>query len=245
MILTDIHCHILPGIDDGAADMDMTKNMLNKMYEEGVRRVIATPHYRVGMFEPSIPSIQKSYLEVKKYAKTIGTHGMEVKLGCEYHRADDMVNVLKNHQRPTMAGSNYVLVEFSSMDNYMKIRSKIYALVVAGYDPIIAHIERYPSIIENPSSVTDMIEMGALIQVNADSVLGIDGRSIKKFCKNLMKKKEIHFIGSDAHDMTERPSRLGACAAYVEKKWGWNMARNIFVKNPEMILNEKGDDERI
>lgn len=238
MLLTDIHCHILPGVDDGAVDMDMAKDMLNEMYEQGVRRVIATPHYRLGMFEPSIRSIQKSYLEVKEYAKTIGTHGLEVKLGCEYHRADDMVKVLKNRQRPTMAGSNYVLVEFSSMDSYMKIRSKIYELIVSGFNPVIAHVERYPSIVENPSSVTDMIELGALIQVNADSILGIDGRNIKKFCKNLMKKKEIHFIGSDAHDVTERPPRLSACAAYVEKKWGWYTARKIFVKNPEMILGE-------
>ena len=66
MILTDIHCHILPGVDDGAPDMTVTKDMLDKMYDEGVRRIIATPHYRVGMFEPSIRSIQSSYLEVKK-----------------------------------------------------------------------------------------------------------------------------------------------------------------------------------
>lgn len=91
MILTDIHCHILPGVDDGAPDMTVTKDMLDKMYDEGVRRIIATPHYRVGMFEPSIRSIQSSYLEVKNYARTIGKYGMMVKLGCEYHRDDNMI----------------------------------------------------------------------------------------------------------------------------------------------------------
>ena len=94
MILTDIHCHILPGVDDGAPDMMVTKDMLDKMYDEGVRRIIATPHYRVGMFEPSIRSIQSSYLEVKNYARTIGKYGMMVKLGCEYHRDDNMVGNL-------------------------------------------------------------------------------------------------------------------------------------------------------
>ena len=84
MILTDIHCHILPGVDDGAPDMTVTKDMLDKMYDEGVRRIIATPHYRVGMFEPSIRSIQSSYLEVKNYARTIGKYGMMVKLGCRH-----------------------------------------------------------------------------------------------------------------------------------------------------------------
>ena len=242
MILTDIHCHILPGVDDGAPDMMVTKD---KMYDEGVRRIIATPHYRVGMFEPSIRSIQSSYLEVKNYARTIGKYGMMVKLGCEYHRDDNMVGNLQAHRRPTMAGSQYVLVEFSSMDSYLKIRSVVYEVVVGGFIPIIAHIERYPSIVEDPGVVADLIGLGALIQINADSMLGMDGRKCHKFCKYLMKREQVHFIGSDAHDLTERPSRLKECAVYVEKKWGWDTARRIFVKNPEKILNIEGEDDQI
>lgn len=245
MILTDIHCHILPGVDDGAPDMTVTKDMLDKMYDEGVRRIIATPHYRVGMFEPSIRSIQSSYLEVKNYARTIGKYGMMVKLGCEYHRDDNMVGNLQAHRRPTLAGSQYVLVEFSSMDSYLKIRSVVYEVVVGGFIPIIAHIERYPSIVEDPGVVADLIGLGALIQINADSMLGMDGRKCHKFCKYLMKREQVHFIGSDAHDLTERPSRLKECAVYVEKKWGWDTARRIFVKNPEKILNIEGEDDQI
>lgn len=245
MILTDIHCHILPGVDDGAPDMTVTKDMLVKMYDKGVRRIIATPHYRVGMFEPSVRSIQSSYLEVKNYARTIGKYGMMVKLGCEYHRDDNMVGNLQAHRRPTMAGSQYVLVEFSSMDSYLKIRSVVYEVVVGGFIPIIAHIERYPSIVEDPGVVADLIGLGALIQINADSMLGMDGRKCHKFCKYLMKREQVHFIGSDAHDLTERPSRLKECAVYVEKKWGWDTARRIFVKNPEKILNIEGEDDQI
>ena len=76
-------------------------------------------------------------------------------------------------------------------------------------------------------------------------MLGMDGRKCHKFCKYLMKREQVHFIGSDAHDLTERPSRLKECAVYVEKKWGWDTARRIFVKNPEKILNIEGEDDQM
>lgn len=195
MILTDIHCHILPGVDDGAPDMTVTKDMLDKMYDEGVRRIIATPHYRVGMFEPSIRSIQSSYLEVKNYARTIGKYGMMVKLGCEYHRDDNMVGNLQAHRRPTMAGSQYVLVEFSSMDSYLKIRSVVYEVVVGGFIPIIAHIERYPSIVEDPGVVADLIGLGALMLCYANTGgFGIDGCLSSCIGAAISNPKKEHYL---------------------------------------------------
>ena len=108
MRLTDIHCHILPGIDDGAANGKMTVSMLRKAYAEGVRRIIVTPHYRRGMFEPPMDKVYKRYLQVRKKASEIGAFGIEVYLGCEYHRHSDMAEVLESGRRPTMAGSRYV-----------------------------------------------------------------------------------------------------------------------------------------
>ena len=105
--LTDIHCHILPVIDDGAANGKMTVSMLRKAYAEGVRRIIVTPHYR-GMFEPPMDKVYKRYW-VRKRPAGIGAFGIEVYLGCEYHRHSDMAEVLESGRRPTMAGSRYVL----------------------------------------------------------------------------------------------------------------------------------------
>lgn len=236
MRLTDIHCHILPGIDDGAANGKMTVSMLRKAYAEGVRRIIVTPHYRRGMFEPPMDKVYKRYLQVRKKASEIGAFGIEVYLGCEYHRHSDMAEVLESGRRPTMAGSRYVLTEFSSVDPYSRVRGTLYELVTAGYIPIIAHAERYQAFFENMENVADAIALGAMIQINADSLVGESGFKTKQFCKKLMKEDMVQFIASDAHNIKDRPSRLGQCAKYVERKWGRDRALRIFEENPSRII---------
>ena len=236
MILTDIHCHMLPGVDDGPRTGRMAAAMLKKSYKDGVRRIIVTPHYRAGMFEPEKKILIHRFLKMRDYAATIEDAGIELYLGCEYHRETDMVETLKKGMHPTMAGSRYVLVEFSSMDGYYRIRTVLYELISAGFIPIIAHAERYPAFVEHPENITDAIGLGARIQVNADALLGMDGFVIRHFCKKLMKNGQIDFIASDAHDMKARPSRLKECAEYVEKKWGRQTAVRIFEKNPLKII---------
>lgn len=239
MILTDIHCHILPNVDDGASDARETMAMLKKAYRDGVRRVIVTPHYRRGMFETEQERIQSLYLQVKRRAARIGSDGIELYLGCEYHRYSGMSKDLKRGLRPTLAGSKYVLVEFSGLDSYSKIRAIIYELTNAGYIPVVAHVERYPVLAEHMENVRDMIELGAKVQVNAGALLGKQGRRVKRFCKKLMKEQMVHFIGSDSHDLTVRPLLLRECADYVMKKWGKETARRIFVDNPSKIIGKR------
>ena len=157
-----------------------------------------------------------------------------------------MISTETEHgRRPALAGGRYVLVEFSSMDNYRKIHNTIYELVTGGFKPIIAHIERYPAIVSHSEYVAELIDQGAMIQVNADALLGIEGWKIRRFCKKLMKKEEIDFIASDAHDLKERPSRLRECADYVERKWGSRTAERIFVINPSKITGERGENRYI
>lgn len=236
MVLTDIHCHMLPGVDDGPKTGKLAAAMLKKAYKDGVRRIIVTPHYRAGMFEPEKKVLIQRFLKMREYAGHIGTTGIKLYLGCEYHREVDMVSALLNGMHPTLAGSRYVLTEFSSMDGYYRIRTTLYDLISAGFIPIIAHVERYPAFVEQPKNIEDAIDLGAKIQVNADALLGEDGYRIKHFCKRLMKNEEVDFIASDAHDMKNRPSRLKECAEYVEKKWGEQTAIRIFEKNPSKII---------
>lgn len=239
MILTDIHCHILPGVDDGAIDAVEMMAMLRKEYRDGVRRIILTPHFRAGMFEPSMRRIEYRFKKVRDKAARIGQNGIELYLGCEYYRGSDMCRKLKAGVRPTMAGTSYVLVEFSSQDTYTHIRNTIYEMIVNGFIPIIAHIERYEVMVKDFDYVGDLIELGARIQVNADSVLGNNGHKIKRYCKKLMDKDCLHFIASDSHNLSDRAPNLGECAAYVEKKRGLDYAVRIFQENPDEILGRK------
>ncbi|MDD3404439.1 MAG: hypothetical protein PHQ72_13980 [Hespellia sp.] len=236
--IVDMHCHILPGVDDGAADLYISKEILRMEYEQGVRRIIFTPHYRERYFETNRSLLIGRYYEVKQLIKEMGLN-IHIHLGCECHCHEKIGEHLKSGFCLTMAKGDYVLIEFSSSDNYAKIRGYIYDMINLGYKPIIAHIERYPCIVEKPELVRTLRDLGASIQVNADSILGIDGRVAKKFCQQLMKQDEIDFVGSDVHNCTTRKTNIGKCATYVEHKMGRRYARRIFFENPMKVIKKK------
>ena len=233
--LIDMHCHIIPGVDDGAADMEMAVKLLQMEQRSGVSEVIVTPHYRKGMFETSQSVIDRQY---DALCSMLSKSDLSIRVhqGCEYHTNPEMVEDLRCGKRPTMAESNYVLTEFSSKHGYSVIRNQIYALVSAGYRPIIAHIERYPCMIKEPGPVEELRELGAEIQITSGSVLGKDGWRIKRFCMRLLKEKKVTYIASDAHNLESRAPDLQECAQYLEKKFGSRYVEQIFVRNPRKII---------
>ena len=234
-MLVDIHCHILPGVDDGAPDMETSRAMIRDAYEQGVRYIIATPHYRPEMFEPSMKKVIRVYHELRDYAEEVG---IGLRLGCEYYRNEQMIRHLDKKLRPTMLGSRYVLTEFSTNDSFVTVRNYIYELITKGYRPIVAHVERY-FCCQEPERIQELKKLGAQIQINADSVLGYEGHTIKKFCAGLMKDDLVDFIGSDAHNLEGRKMNLGKCATYVRKKRGQDYAEEIFVDNPRRIWKSR------
>lgn len=146
--LTDMHCHVIPGVDDGVKDMEEALRMIKIEYEEGVRTIIATPHYRVGMFEPSFREVQEQFLKLTWAAGKI-FKDLKLYLGCEHHANMEMEHQIAHGICATMAGSRYVLVEFSYGDPRSYIREKLYTLISHGYRPVIAHAERYAAFRED------------------------------------------------------------------------------------------------
>ena len=136
----DIHCHFLPGVDDGSDSMETTVSLLEADARDGVTDIIVTPHFRRRMFEPPMSLIWKQFDRVQEKANEMG---LRLYLGCEYHAHVDMAEALDEHFRPTMAGSWYVLTEFSEDTPERVIRERTLELRSHGYIPIIAHLERY------------------------------------------------------------------------------------------------------
>ena len=207
--LYDIHCHILPGVDDGARNTEESLWMLNKEYNEGVRHVILTPHFRYDMFEPHLNIVTRQFMQLRRAAMNIGEEGMRLYLGCELHSSMDMVECLKKGRRLTMAGSRYVLVEFSNGDEKKYIEERVRSLL--------------------------MKQMGAYIQVNADTISGQDGFGARTFAKKVMKQGLLDFVGSDGHRKTERIPEIGKCVAKMEKTMGSEYVKKIFIRNPRKI----------
>lgn len=233
--LIDIHCHMVPGVDDGAKNFRMTRQMLIQQKKQQVEKIIVTPHMRVGMFEAPQPEINRRFMKMQELVARMRI-GIDLYLGCEYHSSSSMVRNLTEGKRPTLAGSRYVLTEFSAAHSYENIRTQIYDLIVGEYIPIIAHIERYPALMKDFDRVEDLKDMGALMQISSSAIMGEGGWKAKRLCKKLIKDDFVDFIASDAHDPVRRRPNLGECADYLEKKTSRAYVRKIMCVNPRKIL---------
>lgn len=233
--MVDLHSHIVPGVDDGAQTKSQVRQMLRKEYEDGVRTLVLTPHYRKGMFESETELVRKRAAYVIQESKNLGLD-MQIYLGREYHANSDMITELKQNPYYRINQGKYVLVEFSSAHSFEKIRNWIYQMVVAGFRPVIAHIERYPDVMKDLARVEELVELGGLVQISTSAILGDHGFRLKGYTKKLLQKRLVHFVASDAHDMEDRQPNMEVCYQYVAKKYGEDYARELFVTNPEKIL---------
>ena len=234
--IIDIHCHIISGVDDGAKTLEESKAMLKLAYAQGVRTIIATPHFRRGLFECPINKISDQYQALKDISRQMDER-IKVFQGCEYFAEIGMAQVSKMEPRYTMAGTTYVLAEFSRTAELSSMRAILRELISSGYKPILAHIERCECL-HQIQHVKELAKLGVLMQVNADSVLGEGGNRVKKFCQKLIKENLLSFIATDAHGSKVRPPNIAKCANYLESKMGYDYAKKILIDNPQKIVDE-------
>lgn len=231
--MIDIHSHLLYGVDDGPKTIEESIKMLENAKEQGIDSMILTPHYRRGMFGYPNEEIEEHFKELKQIAEKIG---IDLYLGTEFHVNSSIVEYLKEGRCKTLAGTTYVLAEYKYDTAFTYIKSSVQDLILHGFIPIIAHVERYACMTERLERVEMLRDIGALIQVNADAVLGIDGFKIKGYVKKLLKKGHVDFVASDSHGMHERVNNLGKCRDYLYKKYDSDYVDEILEKNAQMIL---------
>lgn len=231
----DLHCHILPALDDGAKDMDKTKEMLKIAYEEGIRRIIATPHFFASKKSASLEQMEATIREVESRMEE---WGFFIKLypGNEIYYRSEVAELLEEGKISTMAGSRYVLVEFDPMTEYSYLRDGILKLDSYGYVPILAHTERYECLFEKKERLQRVKDHGGLIQVNASSFQGGMFDEMAKRARYIMKNNLLDFIGTDAHSTGKRSPRMKDTASYLYKKLGKQKAEKILVHNPQAVI---------
>lgn len=234
----DMHCHVVPGVDDGAKTPEISMKILKEEYKGGMRNAILTPHFRRGMFEKSRDDVEASFLKLKAMALE-EMPDLELYLGCEFHVNLDMAESVESDPRYRMNGTSYVLAEFSEGDKSQYIFERCRDLIGAGFWPIIAHGERYEALHKDPHLIEEVRSIGAYLQINANSVIGEDGWNMKRWCAKVLKNYEIDFIGSDAHNLTDRKSHLVECARYLEKKAGGDYANAIMNVNPAKVCRDQ------
>lgn len=233
-MIIDMHCHILPGIDDGARDEGSMERMLRIAGTEGIEAIVATPHYMLGQDEKELEAIKIKYDLARKAWKKRGLQ-KELYLGNELLWEDGIVEALDSGKALTMNGTSYVLVEFLPDAGEMYIENAIRRLQYAGYLPIIAHVERYERL-QNQKVLRKLVDMGVYLQVNVSTVLGKHGFFLKHRVLRWMQEGLVHFVGSDAHNSKTRRPEMKECVQYLNKKLGVTKTRQILEKNPMRML---------
>lgn len=228
----DIHNHLLPGLDDGSSCLQETLELLQMEYDQGIRNIIFTPHYRTGMFQISEEDRIQVYREVKKHIQSSCQTTMpdlQLYFGCELHM-HPRKQELYEKRAFRMPGDRVVLTEFAYQDTCSTIKEIIRPILEKGYRCIIAHAERYSMKDAEIGKLHDM--PGVFIQVNAGSILGREGFRQKLFARKLIEKGYVDFIASDAHTVRERPAELGICGDWIRKKYGEEKNEELLIRNP-------------
>ena len=239
--LVDIHCHILPYVDDGALRAQESEELLEMQYQQGVRTICATPHLRRGMFETPDEKIVLQFERLKERAQAKGLD-VALFLSREYHCDSLLLEALRSGTVRPLGNGSHILSEFSYAAPEEDIHYFIKTIQDSGFTPLIAHIERCSSLQET-EQVAALIDMGAKIQMNATAILGGEGRKRASWCKKLLKAQLVHVVASDAHDPEERPPQLSECAAHLERKYGPAYAELLMHTNPSDILNPHGGSQ--
>ncbi len=231
--MIDMHTHILPRIDDGAKDSTMSAFMLKKEAEQGVKTVVLTSHYYGRKHGPAhfLERRSASFERIKDKIP----EGMEVRLGAEVHFTG--VNVAEHEELCKLAieGTKYILIEFPFTEKWTyELLDKLAEFIgETGYTPIIAHVERYREVQKRPAYLSELMEMGCLLQVNTQAFLN---KRDKKLAYALLKKGMVHCIGTDTHDMDAR-APIYAEAENAVKDAGYEAEWDKIQENMAKILS--------
>jgi len=210
---SDLHCHILPGLDDGAADDKAATNMARMAWESGARRLFATPHYMPGVYAPSPETIASS---VKSLREKIAAEGLRLEIieGSEVSLTERLAKDYQEGLIVTLGESDFVLVELPAFSLPTHAADEFFALRLAGAGVILAHPERNSEIRRDPAILREMVDTGLYLQVNAGSLVGEYGREVQRFARRLVQEGLAHFLGSDAHSGTHRDLVRGGPDVY-------------------------------
>jgi protein-tyrosine phosphatase len=238
--MIDLHCHILPGLDDGAKTLEEALAMAGIAQSEGIRTIVATPHFFRGNFAPrDFDSIQEKRRELNEALKKNGIQ-VEVNSGVEVHISHNLIEeIRKNRKNLVLNGSSYMFVEFPSDHIYSGVKNLFFDLMSEGIIPIIAHPERNSVFIRDPSLLYDLVSMGAFAQANSGSLTGHYGRKSAEFVIRLLEWNLIHFIASDGHNPHSLPPRLTEALRKAELCVGKERALSLVEDNPRAVLEDR------
>jgi protein-tyrosine phosphatase len=230
--MIDIHHHLLPGLDDGARNLETSLAMVEMALADGITHIACTPHashhyyfdpeHNATLFAELQDAVQKKFGD----RMTLG-------LGCDFHLMFDNIEDAQRHPtRYTINGHNYLLVEFPDSAISPNTAQTFYQLALSGMTPVITHPERNPILARQPERMVDWLNAGALIQVTASSLTGRFGQAAEQAAIWLLDHQWVHFLATDAHNIQSRPPKMQPAFDFVTRQYDLATAERLCISNP-------------
>lgn len=241
--MIDLHCHLLPGIDDGAPNLAASLAMARIALADGITVTACTPHIYPGMYENNGPAIRQAISALQAQLADANI-ALQLTCGADTHIAPDLVAGLRSGRVPTLHDSRYFLLEPPHHVAPPRLEETVFQLMAAGYVPVITHPERLSWIEDRYVSFIDLARQGAWLQVTAGSLTGRFGSGAQYWGERLLDEGWVHILATDSHGVERRPPLLAEGRRAAERWVGAKEAEHLVQTRPQGILNHS-DPERL
>ena len=231
MKICDLHTHVLPGVDDGAPEMEYALQMLRNAAAGDVQRLAVTPHCNRPYEAPNYldADLKNRFLQLQQAA---GEIPVELVLGAEAYVDDQLPQLLEQKKIPTINGSRYLLMEFPVDAKPAFFEDKLSSILALGYIPLVAHPERYVAVCNTPQIVMPWLDMGCHLQLTGGSVMGEYGKIVHKTATFLLQQDLVACIASDAHGLHHRSNFLLDAYDHLCLRYSKRYAQYMLYENP-------------
>lgn len=236
--MIDIHCHILPEVDDGSRSLKESIEMALIAKEQGIKKIVNTSHYHPDFRYKKGAELLKELNDFNNVLKE-NRIDIEVVIGNEIYYTKDLIKQIDDLDFYTLNNSRYILIELPPTNFPSDLCNIVYELKEKNYVPVFAHVERYREVQENPELIYDVINAGAIIQINSHSILGKSGKELQRTCNTLISRNMVHVVGTDAHSSRRRTPIFLDAYKYICEKYSKEVADDLFIKNSNAIIHDE------
>jgi len=231
--MVDIHCHILPGVDDGAKSWEIAVEMCRAATADGIDQIVATPHANDKY------TYDREWLQslLQKLQTLVGNDTPQLSLGCDFHLSyENLQDIALFPSKYVIGETGYLLVEFSNYGVPPQMTDYLFRLLDGGITPIITHPERCPALLRSQERILEWVDAGCVVQVTASTFTGRWGEHAIAYARSLLDQNAVHVLATDAHDTVNRPPILSAAREYVSRHYDNDLARALVEDNPGAIV---------
>lgn len=234
--MIDIHCHILPGYDDGASTLEESMTMIRMAVSSGVNGIVATPHFRGDpqSLEAAV-YLKRLYLELEDAIRQAGLP-LRLYSGAEILCMPQTVEMAQRGQLPTLGNTRYVLTEFFFNETFSYMDEILTGIAQAGYIPVVAHPERYETIQRDPRRLIRWFRKGYIIQLNKGSILGTLGHRAEMAADWILSSGLAHLVASDAHSASHRTTDMTALRSRLLDEYESDYVQILMDQNPARLI---------